>query len=61
MHCAHCGLDYSPGEHCLCDTQTAAAHDPRDSSDKAHSVLEYPGETDAFCSLSLDPGRGGIP
>ena len=60
MYCAHCGLDYSPGEHCLCDTQHAAS-DPGDSSDKVHSVLEYPGETDAFCSLSLDPGRGGIP
>ena len=61
MHCAHCGLDYSPGEHCLCDTQNAVAVDHRDSSEKEHSVLEYPGETDAFCSLSLDPSRGGIP
>lgn len=60
MHCAYCGVDYGPGEACLCAPRNAAPAEDRSVS-KAHSVLEYPGETDAFCSLSLDPGRGGIP
>jgi hypothetical protein len=60
MHCAYCGVDYGPGETCLCAPRDTAAANDRAASE-SHSVLEYPGETDAFCSLSLDPGRGGIP
>ena len=60
MHCAYCGVEYGPGESCLCVARNSATSDNRNTSEN-HSVLEYPGETDAFCSLSLDPSRGGIP
>ena len=61
MHCDNCGVDYSPGESCLCAPGNRAASDGHGMPDKNNSVLKYPGETDAFCSLSLDPGRGGVP
>jgi hypothetical protein len=61
MHCTYCGADYNTGEVCLCSPPNLAADDDREPSAKAHAVLEYPGETDGFCSLSTDPSRGGIP
>lgn len=61
MHCPYCGVDYSPNEPCLCHTASASKPSDAWSAKSQSPVLEYPGETDAFCSLSTDPGRGGIP
>lgn len=65
MYCPNCGIEYLPGETCRCAsgiTLPSANETGRELTTKSQSPgLQYPGETDAFCSLSVDPGRGGIP
>ena len=60
MHCAYCGVDYRPGETCLCAPRDTAAANDRAASE-SHSVLGYPGETDAFARLALTRGEAVFP
>ena len=60
MHCAYCGVDYRPGETCLCAPRDSAAANDRAASE-SHSVGGIQGKRMLFARLALTRGEAVFP